>query len=93
MLCVSLQLLEFLRAAMSVDHYAALLPSPIRMKEEFGLDPTTVLTIHRPLLARMQPPAVAAVATAAGTEDGEIEGPQAMETDDAEPPAETGPRF
>ena len=90
MLCVSLQLLEFLRAAMSVDHYAALLPSPIRMKEEFGLDPTTVLTIHRPLLARMQPPAVAAVA---GTEDGEIEGHQAMETDDAEPPAENGPRF
>ena len=90
-MCGSLQLLEFLRAAMSVDQYAALLPSPMRMKEDFGLDPTTVLTIHRPLLARVQPPAVAAVAAVAGAEDGEIEGPQAMQID-AEAPAETGPR-
>lgn len=72
-----MQLLEFLRVALSFEQYAALLPEAQDLLDLYGLDATTILTLHRPLLSRIQPPAVK------GTEeeDGEIDNPQPMETD------------
>lgn len=45
---------------------------------DFGLDATTVLTLQRPLLARVQPPAAAGIPD---EEDGEIDAPQPMDID------------
>lgn len=74
---LGMQLLEFLRAALSHEQYASLLPEPHHMMEVFGLDATTVLTLHRPLLSRVQPP----LGKGSEEEDGEIDTPQVTETD------------
>ena len=74
-----MQLLEFLRAALSFDQYASLLPEPQALLEIYGLDATTILTLHRPLLSRIQPPAV----TGTEEEDGEIDEPKPMDIDTA----------
>lgn len=63
-------MLEFLRVALSPEQIVALLPSPLQMHREYGLDAATVLAIHRPMLASVQPPAVPSV------EDGEIGEPE-----------------
>ena len=62
---------------MSLEQYAALLPEPQTIQRVYGLDTTTVLTLHRPLLARIQPPAV----SGHEEEDGEIDAPKPMDTD------------
>lgn len=74
---LSLQLLEFLRVALSLEQYSRLLPEPQSILVDFGLDTTTALTLHRPLLAGIQPPAV----SGKEEEDGEIDMPQAMDVD------------
>ncbi len=71
------QLLEFFRTAMSAEQYAALLPEPQTIQHDYGVDATTVLTLHRPLLALIQPPAV----SGNDEEDGEIDAPKPMDTD------------
>ena len=62
---------------MSFEKYAALLPKPQIIQRDYGLDTTTVLTLHRPLLARIQPPAL----SGNEEEDGEIDAPKPMDTD------------
>ena len=62
---------------MTTTQYAALLPDPETLHRNHGLDATTVLTLHRRLLARIQPPTV----SGNEEEDGEIDSPKPMETD------------
>ena len=72
-----LQLLEFLRVALTHEQYAAMLPEPQVIMQDFFLDATTALTLHRPLLSHIQPPAVAAN----DEEDGEIDAPKDTDMD------------